>query len=104
MFVLPSAWEAFPLAILDAMACGVPQVATDVGGTAEAVLDGETGLLVAPGDPAALAERIAELLLDPERRERMGEAARARHGERFAADRMVAETARLYDDVMAAAT
>lgn len=100
VFVLPSGWEGLPISILEALACGVPQVATDVGGTGEAVLDGETGLLVAPHDPPALAEAIATLLADPGRREEMAAASRARHAERFGIDRMVAGTAALYDDVL----
>ena len=101
VFVLPSAWEAFPISLLEAMACGVPQVATDVGGTAEGIAHGETGLLCPPGDPAALADRVVELLGDPARRERMAAASRRRHHERFTSDRMVSETARVYDRVSA---
>ncbi|GAC1318361.1 MAG: glycosyltransferase family 4 protein [Thermoleophilaceae bacterium] len=96
VFVLPSAWEAFPISVLEAMACGIPQVATDVGGTAEAVVAGETGLLCPPGDPAALADRIATLLGDEAMRRRMGAAARARHHERFETSMMVESTAALY--------
>ena len=100
VFVLPSEWEAFPISVLEAMACGVSQVATDVGGTAEALVDGETGLLCPPGDPAALAARVCELLLDPDRRRRMGEAARGRYEERFRLERMLAGTAAVYERVV----
>ena len=72
VYVLPSAWEAFPIGLLEAQACGVPQVATDVGGTGEAV-SVDTGLLVAPHDPPALAAAIGDLLADDERRARLGE-------------------------------
>ena len=72
VFVLPSAWEAFPISLLEAMACAVPVVATDVGGVGEAVEDGVTGRLVAPGDEAALAAALAELLGDGDLRGRMG--------------------------------
>jgi glycosyltransferase involved in cell wall biosynthesis len=99
VFVLPSLWEAFPISILEALACGVPQVATDVGGTREAVADGETGLLCPPGDVGALADRVARLLGDPATRERMAAASRARHGELFTLDRMAAQTAAVYDSV-----
>jgi glycosyltransferase involved in cell wall biosynthesis len=99
VFVLPSAWEAFPISVLEAMACGVPQVATDVGGTREAISDGETGLLCPPNDPAALADRVVELLCDPARRERMANASRLRQVARFSLDRMVAETASVYERV-----
>lgn len=100
LFVLPSAWEGFPISILEAMACGVPQVATDVGGTAEALVAGETGDLSPAGDPLALAERIVELLRDPERRGLMGEASRARHERLFGLERMVERTAAVYDGVV----
>jgi glycosyltransferase involved in cell wall biosynthesis len=100
VFVLPSGWEALPISILEALACGVPQVATDVGGSGEAV-GPDTGLMVPPHDPAALADALVHLLSDRELRSRMAEASRARHAERFGIDRMVAETAALYDDVLA---
>ncbi len=100
IFVLPSGWEGLPISVLEALACGVPQVATEVGGTGEAVADGETGLLVPPHDPPALAEAIVALLSDPVRRQAMSVTSRVRHAERFGIDRMVAETAALYDDVL----
>jgi glycosyltransferase involved in cell wall biosynthesis len=99
VYALPSAWEAFPIGVLEAQACGVPQVATDVGGTREAVVP-ETGLLVAPHDPARLGAALVELLRDPQRRARMGAASRARHAERFTAERMVRGTAAVYDRVL----
>jgi len=101
IFVLPSAWEALPISVLEAMACGVPQVATDVGGTREAVSHGETGLLCPPNDPAALADRVVELLRDPARRERMAAASQRRHRERFTLGRMITETAAVYERVLA---
>ena len=99
VFVLPSAWEAFPISVLEAMACGVPQVATDVGGTSEAVDDGDTGLLCPPGSPPALAERILTLLGDPARCGRMGERSRSRHESRFRVEGMVERTAAVYEAV-----
>lgn len=100
VYVLPSSWEAFPIGVLEALACGVPQVATDVGGTREAII-AETGRLVPPKDPEALAGAVLELLADPERRIAMGEASRALHAERFGLERMVAATAAAYDRVVA---
>jgi glycosyltransferase involved in cell wall biosynthesis len=95
VFVLPSSWEGLPIGLLEAMACGVPQVATDVGGSGEAVAP-ETGIMVAPVDPPALADAVVELLSDPARRERMAVAGRARHAEHFGLERMVAATAAVY--------
>jgi glycosyltransferase involved in cell wall biosynthesis len=97
LLVLPSAWEAFPISVLEAMACGVPQVATRVGGTPEAVADGETGLLVPARDPHALARAIVELLRDPERRAQMAKDGRRRHAELFTVERMVRDTAAVYE-------
>lgn len=103
VFVLPSAWEAFPISVLEALACGVPQVATDVGGTSEAVADGVTGLLCPPADPAALAGALGALLRDPGRREQMARASVQRHRERFGIERMIAGTVEVYDEVVRAA-
>jgi glycosyltransferase involved in cell wall biosynthesis len=100
VYVLPSLLEAFPIGVLEALACGVPQVATDVGGTSEAVAP-DTGILVPPGDPGSLAGAMATLLEDPARRTAMAEASRRRHSERFLADGMAAATARLYDELLA---
>jgi glycosyltransferase involved in cell wall biosynthesis len=97
VFVLPSAWEALPIALLEALACGVPQVATDVGGCREAVGDGDTGLLCPPHDADGLARAVVELLEAPERRARMADASRRRHAEHFHVDAMIARTAALYD-------
>jgi len=96
VFVLASRWEAFPISVLEALACGVPQVATDVGGTGEAVLDGVTGTLCRADDPDGLAAAVTALLQAPSRRAAMAQASRARHTEHFGVDRMVAATAALY--------
>lgn len=94
-FVLCSEREAFPLGVLEAMACGVPQVCTDVGGVAEAV-DERTGRLVPFGDPGALAGALVEVLGDAELRRSMAEASRRRHTDRFTVERMVAQTSAVY--------
>jgi glycosyltransferase involved in cell wall biosynthesis len=97
VFVLPSRYEPFGIALAEAMACGVPQVTTGVGGTAEVVRDGETGLLCRPGDPADLAEKIVRLLSDEQLRARLSEASRQRYRRCFTLDRMLDETAALFD-------
>lgn len=75
---VPSFYESFGLVALEAMACGVPVVAADVGGLGTTVRDGESGFLVPRRDPVAFADRIQRLLHDPSLRVRMSEAARAR--------------------------
>jgi len=100
VFVLPSLYEGFPNAVLEAMAIAKPVVATRVGGTPEAVEDGVTGLLVPPRDPKALAEAIIALLQDRERAEAMGQAGRERVERYFSAERMVQETEALYEELI----
>jgi glycosyltransferase involved in cell wall biosynthesis len=78
LFVLSSRSEGLPVSVLEAMAAGLPVVATDVGGVSELVLDGETGLLVPPADATALAEAVEGLLRDRELRRRFGVSARSR--------------------------
>lgn len=88
--------EGCPNAVLEAMAAGKPVVATRAGGTAEAVVDGETGILVRPGDTDALGAALRRLAGDPDLRRRMGEAGRARARERFGVDAMVKAYEALY--------
>jgi glycosyltransferase involved in cell wall biosynthesis len=83
VFVLASASEGMPISVLEAMAAGLPVVASRVGGVPEVVADGETGLLVPPGSPQELAEALRRLLADPELRQRLGDAGRIRVRERF---------------------
>lgn len=87
--VLSSHSEGMPVSLMEAAACGVPAVATAVGGVPELIADGETGFVVPPGDAAALADALARLIADPGRRARMGEAARARATARFSVARQV---------------
>jgi glycosyltransferase involved in cell wall biosynthesis len=96
LYVLPSAWEALPIGLLEALACGVPQVATDVGGTAEAV-SSATGRLVPPKQPEELAGAITTMLRSPQLRAHAATASRARHSELFDAERMVRETVAVYE-------
>ena len=83
VFVLPSFNEAFPLVILEAMSCGCPVIATDVGGIPEMLVHGETGLVVGPGDPEALAEAMVDVLKDSARAEEMGNAGLERVAQAF---------------------
>ena len=98
--VLPSLAEGLPLAILEAFALGRPVVAAAVGGVPELIEDGVTGRLVRPGDPVALAVAIRSVLDNRAVAGRMGAAAAARYASDFTAERMVAETTALYDDLL----
>ena len=100
MSVLPSHSEGLSNAILESMAAGLPVVAADVGGNAEAVEDGVTGLLVPPRDPAALAAAMERMLETPALTARLGRAARHRVIERFGLERLVRETDALYTTLL----
>ncbi|MDR7521398.1 MAG: glycosyltransferase [Armatimonadota bacterium] len=100
LFVLASRWEGLPLAVLEAMMSGLPVVATAVDGLPEAVVPGETGFLVPPQDPEALAGAVGRLVADAELRRRMGAAGRRRALRHFTEARMLAETGALYDRVL----
>ncbi len=97
---LPSLYEGLPLTAIEAAAMARPLVATAVDGTPEVVRDGETGVLVPPADPPALARGLLAVLGDPERARRMGEAARALALERFDIRRQVESTAEVYRSVV----
>jgi glycosyltransferase involved in cell wall biosynthesis len=101
VLALTSRHEGTPLVVLEAMACGVPIVATSVGGVPELLSADETGVLVAPGEPAAVAHALLALLDERWRREAMGVAARARAVARFALRAHVASTAALLQAVAA---
>jgi glycosyltransferase involved in cell wall biosynthesis len=100
VFVLPSLEEGFPMAALEAMAAGLPVVASAVGGVPELVEDGRTGYLVPPRDPAALADRLRVLLLDPVQQRAFGAAGQARVRDHFSAERMVTRIAEIYDGLL----
>lgn len=95
VFVLSSRNEGFANVIVEAMASGLPVVATDVGGAREAIDDGRTGFVVPAHDPEALAERVGRLLADPSLGQRMGRAGRERAVREFSLQAMV----RRYDDL-----
>jgi glycosyltransferase involved in cell wall biosynthesis len=88
LFVLSSRMESFGLVVAEAMACGLPVVATRVGGVPEVVDEGVTGLLVPPNDPEALAEAVNSLLDDPDRMKAMGAKGRERVREHFTWDKV----------------
>jgi len=94
--VLPSYREGMPRSLLEAAACGLPLVATDVPGCREIVSNGVNGLLVPPFDSRRLAEAIIELLIDSDRRNAMGKRSRAIACDRFSQDRVVRETMGVY--------
>ena len=102
--VLASRQEGFPNVILEYMVAGRPVVATDVGGVREAVLDGTTGLIVAPGDPQALAEALIRVLNDPARGRAMGLAGHERALLHFPVSRQVERITALYERELEALT
>lgn len=101
VFVMPSHYETFGISVIEAMAFGLPVVATNVGGLPEIVEDGVTGILVPPKDPDALAEAAIHLLRDPELRRRLGRAARDRVVSEFSIERVVEQTLKVYERVLA---
>jgi len=98
-FVLPSLYESLPLGVLEAMAFGLPVVASNVGGIPEMVRDGETGYLIPPGDPPALRDAVIRMADDPAGRERMGRRGRAVVDESFRYEDMVSAVEALYIEV-----
>ena len=99
LFLLPSETESFGLAALEAMACGVPVIASRVGGLPEVVTEGESGFLADVGDVATMTDRAIEVLRDPERLEEMRRHA-VRRADDFSADRIVPQYERLYENVL----
>ena len=96
VFACPSVYEPFGIINLEAMACETPVVATRVGGIKEVVVDGETGLLVPPGDPVRLGKAITKVIEDPKLAARMGRAGRKRVLQHFTWDRIAEKTLKLY--------
>jgi len=97
IFVMPSLMEGLGLSVIEAQACGIPVVASRVGGLVDLIEDGRSGYLVAVNDPAALAGRIIEALGDPQRSVAMAQQARSNVEQHFSADRMLGETLKIYD-------
>jgi len=96
IFVLPSHEEGFSNALLEAMAAKLAVIATAVGGNLDAIVDGESGILVSPRDPRALSAALMRLANDPALRRRLGEAARHRVERQFSLERCVARYEKLY--------
>jgi L-malate glycosyltransferase len=101
IFVLPSRSEGFSNAIVEAMAASLPVVATNVGGNAEAVIDGVSGLIVPSDDPAALSGAIIRLISNPSQAKAMGEAGRNLVMEKFTTDAMMSRIATCYKNLLA---
>lgn len=101
VFVLPSRYEGFPLTVLEAMLAELPVVASDVGSVREAVIDGETGLLVPPDDPAALSTAVGRLAADAESRRTLGVRGRGLVLGRYTAAAMARRFEDLYDEITA---
>ncbi|MNX66217.1 putative glycosyltransferase EpsD [compost metagenome] len=102
VFVLPSLWEGLPIALLEAMACGVPVIASAVDGSVEVVQPGQSGLLVPPGEVAPLAEAILALIRTPALAARLSAAGRERVLALYPLSRMIAAIEALYAEVAAA--
>jgi starch synthase len=101
LFACPSLYEPLGIVNLEAMACGTAVVASRVGGIPEVVADGETGLLVPPGDPGELAEAINALVREPERAAAMGRQGRQRAIDEFGWTALAAQTTGLYSSLVA---
>lgn len=100
IFVIASVDEGFGLAALEAMASGLPVIASAAGGLRELVTDGESGFLVPPGSAADFANRLRQLIQDPIQRRQMGDAGRKRASSLFSASQMAAKHYALYDDLL----
>lgn len=99
-FVLPSLWEGFPIVLLEAMAAGVPIVATDIPGNDEVVSSGRNGWLVPPGHPSALAEKVLGLLNDSNQAAAFASSGRERIRQEFTRAKMLVSIQKIYQDVV----
>ena len=100
IYVQPSAWEGFGLAVAEAMACALPPIVTDVDSLPEVVTHGKTGLVVPKDDAGVLAGALISLLSDPAHASALGAAARAEAIKRFSVERMADDYAALYDELL----
>jgi glycosyltransferase involved in cell wall biosynthesis len=99
VFVLPSEYEAMPFSVLEAMACGVPVIASNVGGISEIVEDGKTGFLISPGDVEMLTKKLFLLSTNPSMRHRFGIESRRRIIKHFSEIKMVQQIIQLYKNL-----
>ena len=97
VFAMSSRWEGLPCAVIEAMTCGIPVVATAVNSVPEVVIAGKTGLLARPGDPGSLAQALAYMLDFPAEASRMAQAARVHVGEQFRLDLRGQELSEVYE-------
>jgi glycosyltransferase involved in cell wall biosynthesis len=100
LFVLPSYAEGLPMSLLEAMAAGLPVVTTNVGGIPDLVTDGKDGVIVEPGDVAALTDAIKGILLDAKFGERLGKLARERIASQFSIDSAIKQLEKLYSEMV----
>ena len=100
---MPSLHEGLPYTLLEAMAFGTPVIASRVGGLAEVVQDGTTGLLVTPGDASDLADALRRLIADPSLRKRLGDAAQGAQRAKFTLEAMADRYIDVYREVLTAA-
>jgi glycosyltransferase involved in cell wall biosynthesis len=100
LFVLSSLWEGLPLALLEAMAAGLPPIVTTVGGNVEVIEHGKSCILVPAANEQALANALTCLLHDPLRREQIGRAARERFEQRYSLESFIKAHECLYEDLL----
>jgi glycosyltransferase involved in cell wall biosynthesis len=100
LFLLPSLWEGFSIAILEAMAMGVPVIATAVGGAAEVITSGRDGVLISPGNVESLVAAIQDALLHPDKYRQMSRSGQRKIHENFSKSRHVALLQALYLEIL----
>jgi len=101
IFLLSSIFEGLPYTLLEAMALGIPIVATDVVGSRDVIINGENGILVPSKSPTQLAEALIDLLNDPEKRQKMGDKGKSLLHEQYSLKKMVFDTEAVYDELVA---
>jgi glycosyltransferase involved in cell wall biosynthesis len=100
-FVLSSCWEGLPMSLLEAAACALPTVASDVPGTREVIVDGKTGWLTLAGDPTALGEAMTRMMgTSPKKRNAMGQRARQRVIELYSLEGVLERWEALYGELL----